>query len=172
MFSRLFARLTNRPRREQALFNASVAEARKTHWYLKGQVPDTREGRFAVLSSVIALITVRLEKAGPQGDAASAGLAERLIEALDAEIRQMGAGDPALGRQVRTLVAATAARVGRWRQTVGPGEGWRETARWSLYGDAAVQQDALSHCEEALRQLWGRLERTGDDELITEGRLG
>ena len=38
--------------------------ARQPHWYLEGEVPDTREGRFAALATLLALVDVRLESGG------------------------------------------------------------------------------------------------------------
>ena len=64
MISALFARLTGGPRRGHALFDLAVAEARRTHWFLDGEVPDTVNGRFAVLATIVALITLRLEQGG------------------------------------------------------------------------------------------------------------
>ena len=37
---------------------------------------------------------------------ATVALTERLVESMDAEIREMGFGDPTLGKQVRKLVGA------------------------------------------------------------------
>ena len=77
----LFGRLTEAPRRGQALFDAVVAEARRKHWYLEGEVADSIDGRFAVLATVCALFIVRLEEGGEAGESGSADLTERFIEA-------------------------------------------------------------------------------------------
>ena len=167
----LFAGLTGGPKRGQALFDAAVAEARQPHWFVEGAVPDEVEGRFAMLATVIALLTVRLEQEGPDGEAASVALAERFIESMDAEIRQMGVGDPALGRQVRALVGALAARVERWRAAVAGETGWPEAVVRSVYRDLTPGPGALAHSEAELRDLWRRLETSSADD-IAEGRLG
>src|SRR5688500_16428279 len=83
MFRALFARLTGEPKRGQGLFGLAVGEARQTHWFAAGEVPDTVNGRFAVLATIIALITVRLERDGENGRRESAALTERLVETLD-----------------------------------------------------------------------------------------
>ena len=171
MIRGLFARLTGAPRRGEALFASAVAEARQRHWYTGGAVPDTVEDRFAVLATVVALLIVRLERAGAAGEAASVALTERFVEALDAEIREMGVGDPALGRQVRALVGALATRVERWRDTVQGGRDWLATVLRSVYRDNAPPAEALAHSEAQLRALWQRLEQ-GSDGDIAEGRLG
>ena len=129
MFRALFARLTGDRRRGQALFGLAVEEARQTHWFVEGAVPDTVNGRFAVLATIIALIAVRLERLGAEGEQASVGLTERMVESLDTEIREMGLGDPALGKQVRRLVVSVGARVERWRTLVDSDKGWRKFER-------------------------------------------
>ena len=44
MIRALFARLTGEPKRGQSLFGLAVAEARRTHWFVDGEVPDTSTG--------------------------------------------------------------------------------------------------------------------------------
>jgi cytochrome b pre-mRNA-processing protein 3 len=167
---RLFAGLTSRPKRGQALFDAAVAEARRPHWFVEGAVPDTVEGRFAMLATVVALLVVRLEREGATGEAATVALTERFVESMDAEIRQMGVNDPTLGRQVRALVGALAARVERWSATVADDDNWTGAISRSVYRDEVPGGEALVHSEAALRTLWQRLEHVGAEE-IAEGRL-
>ncbi len=170
MLRRLFARLTGDPRRGQALFGAAVAEARRADWFVEGEVPDTVEGRFAVLATVVALFVVRLERDDAEGEGASAALTERFVEALDVEIREMGVGDPALGKQVRRLVGALAGRVERWRSVVESGEGWTAEVERSLYSDEALERQPVRHCEAMLQQLWQRLAASRLEALV-RGRL-
>ena len=72
----LFPGLTDGPRRGQSLFERAVAEARRPHWYAQGEVPDTIDGRFAMLATTCALMIVRLETGSGEGDSASAALTE------------------------------------------------------------------------------------------------
>ena len=90
MLDFLFRRLTATAPRGAALFDAVTGIAREPHWYVEGQVPDTIDGRFAVLSTIIALILVRLEADGDKGELVSVGLTERFIEVMEAEHRQLG----------------------------------------------------------------------------------
>jgi cytochrome b pre-mRNA-processing protein 3 len=170
MIRALFARLTGEPKRGQALFDLAVAEARRPHWFVEGEVPDTVNGRFAVLATVIALITIRLEREGDAGRQATVALTERLVESLDAEIREMGLGDPTLGKQVRRLVGALAGRVERWRALVDSKNGWADEVRRSLYLDESAKPDAVAYSESVLRQLWQRL---GDSSIedLADGRM-
>lgn len=170
MFRALLARLTGEPRRGQALFGRAVEEARQPHWFVEGQVPDTVNGRFAVLATIAALMIVRLESLGPDGEQASAALTERLVEALDTEIREMGVGDPTLGKQVRKLVGALSARVERWRVLMGSEAGWTDEVRRSLYLDEPLDAAALAHSETALKGVWRRIEAADIGDL-SNGRI-
>jgi cytochrome b pre-mRNA-processing protein 3 len=170
MIRSLFARLTGEPRRGQALFDLAVGEARRPHWFVDGRVPDTLNGRFAVLATVVALLTVRFEQEGNEGQRASVALTERLVESLDTEIREIGLGDPTLGKQVRKLVGAVSGRVERWRALVDSGEAWTEEVRRSLYLEEQAEGVAVSHSENELRRLWQRLTNASMEQLA-DGRI-
>ena len=169
MLGFLFRGLTADPHKGAALFDTIVARARKPHWYVEGTVPDTIDGRFAVLATLTALVLVRLEQAGEDGDAASVALTERFIEVMEAEHRELGLGDPTLGRTVRKLVGSLANRTELWRHTAGGGRDWTEATCESLYREG-VPADALLHSGEALKGFWNKLESARVDEL-KEGRL-
>lgn len=170
MFRALFASLTDGPKRGEALFKLAVSEARRPSWYVEGQVPDTVNGRFAVLATIVALLMIRLESEDEEGKAAGALLTERLVESLDAEIREMGTGDPTLGKQVRQLVGAVAGRADRWRALVGSDQPWANEVARSLYLEEPVQPNALQFSETELRTIWSRLERSRLNALI-DGRM-
>lgn len=170
MIRALFARLTGRPKRGQALFDLAVAEAQRPHWFVEGEVPDTVNGRFAVLATMVALIIVRLEKEGEEGAHATVALTERMVETLDAELREMGLGDPTLGKQVRGLVGAVAGRVERWRTLVDSDADWTAEVRRSLYLDEEPRPDAAGHSVASLKSLWQQLGATDLDDL-SDGRI-
>lgn len=171
MLRYLFPRLTPAPSRGAELFEALVAEARQPHWFVDSEVPDTIDGRFAVLSTVIALATVRLERGGESGRASAVALTERFVDAMDSEHRQLGIGDPTVGKTVRKLVGALSRRVDLWREAVERGASWSATVNDSLFRRAAPSPSALDHAERKLRNLWGRLEGAPDD-AVAQGRFG
>src|SRR6476620_11740486 len=98
MLGSLLRRLTAAPTHGSPLFDALTRIAREPHWYVEGAVPDTLDGRFAVLATVTALTVARLERDGRAGDRASVMLTERFIEMMESEHREMGLGDPTLGK--------------------------------------------------------------------------
>jgi len=156
MLSFLFRGLTAQPARGAALFDAVTAEARRRHWYVDGGVPDTLDGRFAILATVTALTLLRLERDGEAGNDASVALSERFIHVMESEHRELGLGDPTLGRTVRKLVAMLGRRVELWRDSTGDG---LEATRESLYREE-VPEAVLRHSAAALLDLAGRLEAT------------
>ena len=169
MLDFLFRRLTADRPRGVALFDGVTRIAREPHWYVEGAVPDTLDGRFAVVATVTALAMVRLEAEGEAGIAASVALTERFVEVMEAEHREMGLGDPTLGKTVRKLVGSLARRTELWRSAAaGHGE-WVTAARESLY-KSGVSPDALAHAASSLERLWARLQGAPLAQ-IEEGKL-
>jgi cytochrome b pre-mRNA-processing protein 3 len=169
MLGFLFRRLTAEPERGSDLFDAVTKIAREPHWYVEGKVPDTIDGRFAVLATVMALVLVRLESDGAAGDLVSVAVTERFIDVMESEHRELGLGDPTLGRTVRKLVGRLARRTERWRSAVNGETDWAATAERSLY-KSGVSPRALGHSTSALRRLWAKLQRLSLDQ-IDQGKL-
>ena len=163
----LFPRLTPAPASD--LFGAVSDEARKPHWYTDGQVPDTIDGRFAMLVTILALLLVRLERDPGTGDSLSVALTERFIEVMESEHREIGLGDPKLGRTVRKLVGSLSRRTDLWRSTVGGERPWEDSASDSVYKSAPAA-DALSHTAERLRLFWAKL-AAADIADLAAGKL-
>jgi cytochrome b pre-mRNA-processing protein 3 len=170
MLDFLFRRLTAEPRRGAELFDAVTRIARQPHWYVEGTVPDSLDGRFAVLATITALLLSRLEREGDAGNAISVALTERFIEVMESEHRELGLGDPTLGKTVRKLVGSLARRTDLWRLAAERTADWTETTRESLY-KSNVSADALEHSASALTRLKSRLEAASLDE-IAEGKIG
>ena len=171
MLRKLFARLTPDPAPGAPLFKAATAQARQKHWYREGAVEDNVDGRFAMLATILALVTVRLEDGGAEARAHGGWLAERFVEAMDAEHRQMGVSDPALGKTVRRLVSALSNRNDIWREAVAGATDWRDAAARSVYRGTPPDEAALGHSAVRLRILWQAL-RAADDRALIGGRIG
>lgn len=150
----------------EPLYRQIVARARQPHWYLDGAVPDTLEGRFSMLATLIALVDLRLESGGEQARFGSVSLAECFVDDMDAELRQLGTGDPVMGKKVGGLVGALGGRVGAWRRAVAGSESWEAVTGRSVYRGAAVTPDALAYTERQLRLFWSSLEGRSDEALL------
>jgi cytochrome b pre-mRNA-processing protein 3 len=95
------------------LYAAVVAEARGTRWYATYGVPDTVDGRFDMVSLVLALVLLRLENEGREVDAVR--LTEQFITDMDGQIREIGFGDLVVGKQVGGILAVVGGRLGAYR---------------------------------------------------------
>lgn len=164
MLDFLFRRLTADPRRGAELFESVSKLARQPHWYVEGKIPDTLDGRFAVLATVAALVLVRLEREGGAGNEVSVALTERFIEVMEAEHRELGLGDPTLGKTVRRLVGSLARRNELWRGAAEGKTEWTSATHDSLYKDE-VSKSALEHSAMALMRLNSRLDAVGLGDL-------
>ncbi|HET9459350.1 MAG TPA: ubiquinol-cytochrome C chaperone family protein [Sphingomicrobium sp.] len=162
----LFPGLTSDSKRGQTLFDRAVAQARRPFWYAEAQVPDTIDGRFAMLATICALVIVRLESGSAKGEAASAALTERFIEAMDSEHRELGLNDPGLGRKVRKLVGALERRVDLWRQAAAGRSEWAGAVHESIYRGREAEEPALERGARGLQEFWQRLSLLSEDDLV------
>jgi cytochrome b pre-mRNA-processing protein 3 len=165
----LFPALTPAPDGGAALFDAVTSKAREPDWYVEGEVPDTLDGRFRILATIAALVAVRLEHESNAGETLSVAFAERFIEVMDSEHRELGLGDPTLGKTVRKLVGSLARRVELWRSAAAGQTDWNDAARDSAY-KGEVAEGPLTHTAEALRSFWSVLQ-AADYAALERGRL-
>lgn len=159
MLAKLFQRLTNGPSSEMALFAWATRTARRRDWYVEGAVPDTIDGRFAMLSTIGALILVRLEQLGEEGERLSITFTERFAEVMESEHRELGLGDPTLGKTVLKLVAALGRRVELWRHAAD----LEQAARQSL--PASDDEAAVTYRAAMLAEVRDSLRRATIDQL-------
>ena len=165
----LFSRRSSEPD-GTALYAAIVAETRRKEYYLGAAVPDTIDGRFAVLSSLLALADIRLGQGDEAARAVAPRLTERFIADMDVQMREAGFGDPSLGKQVRMMVGSLASRVERWQQVIDHGAAWDEAVVPSLYRDAPPDEAAIEAGSALMREWWQRLGDASDAELV-EGNI-
>ena len=93
-------------------------------------------------------------------------LTERFVEVMESEHRELGIGDPTLGKTIRKLVGALSRRVDIWRLALSGESAWSEAVRASL----PVAPHAAEFREQALRALADRLEATSLPQLA-EGQI-
>ena len=151
-------RLLRRDRRDEALplYTAVVARARAAHWYLEGEVPDTVDGRFDMIAAVLAMVMLRLE-AEPAGAQPAVHLAERFVDDMDPQLRQIGIGDIVVGKQIGRMMAALGGRLGAYREGLAPnapeGASLEAALVRNLYRGTAPNPSALAHVAGRLRTL-------------------
>jgi cytochrome b pre-mRNA-processing protein 3 len=105
MFSSLFRRSNNRPAVER-LHGEIVAAARDPVLYTDYGIADTFEGRFEALTLHASLVLRQLGAMAPPAPDMAQDLADAVFRHFDATLREMGVGDTAVPKRMKTLAEA------------------------------------------------------------------
>ncbi len=133
------------------LYDAIVAQARRPHWYLDGAVPDTLDGRFDMVSSVLSLVLLRLEALDAREETAL--LTERFVTDMDGQLRQRGIGDLVVGKHVGRMMSQLGGRLTAYREGFAAGGVLAGAIDRNIYRGAAAPDAARAHVEQELRAL-------------------
>ncbi len=154
------------------MYDAVIARARETHWYLAGGVPDTLDGRFDMVAAVLSMVLLRIEANGTEDEAAmtlSAELTERFVDDMDAQIRQIGFGDIVVGKHVGRMMGMLGGRLGAYREGVAAGDLSAPLVR-NIWRGEEPAADAVAHVSAALLSFRASLEARSIADLRA-GRL-
>lgn len=162
LLARLFGSASD-PREEwRALWHRVVGEARDPDWYRMCGVADSIEGRFDMITLVLALVMLRLEDEGGMGPA-TARLTELFVEDMEGQMREAGIGDPTVGKKIGTLMASMNGRIGAYR------DGLRSDPRVLVEAVrrnvTMAQEDAAEALVQRMAALHARLGRTRVEQL-------
>ncbi len=86
-----------------ALYQAAVSQAREPKLYAAGRAPDTREGRFELYTLHVILLIERLKGQGEAAAETSQALFDAYLRGLDDAFRELGVGDLAVPKRMKTL---------------------------------------------------------------------
>ncbi len=153
LFDRMFGR--SAAQRGDAVYAAVVAKAREEHWYLAGGVADTIDGRFDMVAAVLSMVLLRLE-AEPGNEELNAALAERFVDDMDGQLRQMGIGDIVVGKHIGRMMAMLGGRLGAYREGLAADD-LTPGLRRNLYRDQSPDDTQVAYIDTALREFHARL---------------
>ncbi|MGN6375131.1 MAG: ubiquinol-cytochrome C chaperone family protein [Sphingomonas sp.] len=148
-----------------ALYGAIVERARAPHWYAAGGVPDTLDGRFDMVAAILSLVLLRLE-GDPDGPGPSAHLAERFVDDMDAQLRQIGIGDLVVGKQIGRMMGMLGGRLGAYRTGIATGDLDGAIER-NIYRGTAPDAAALAHVRTHLVQFHHALSGMATARLLS-----
>ncbi len=151
------------------LYMAIIAEARQPHWYAQGHVADSIDGRFDMISAVLALVMVRLDALGEAAKAPLVQLAEIFVEDMEGQLRELGIGDQVIGKHMGRMMGALGGRLGAYRDAA-TGRDFDAALIRNLYRGEQPEAAALEHVKQGLGQLRGALTAQPLDALLA-GRL-
>ncbi|MDR7058116.1 MULTISPECIES: ubiquinol-cytochrome C chaperone family protein [unclassified Sphingopyxis] len=152
------------------LWNAVVAAARAPHWYAQGSVPDTLDGRFDMISLVMALVLHRIDDEPAHG-LAGVQLTELFVNDMDGQMRQIGFGDMVVGKQVGRMMSALGGRLGAYRAADGSDE-LRGALVRNLWRGQEPAEAGLTHVMAEVAVLRAALAATPVVDLIIADHLG
>ncbi len=144
-----------------------VAEARQPRWFAELGVADSVEGRFDMVTLILSLVLLRLEREpGPSQfrETVAVRLTELFVDDMDAQLRQSGVGDLMVGKHMGKLMAVLGGRLGALREALEKDDAalGEVVARNARLLEGAGPQ-ALAG---ALRALNTRLAGIGTDRLL------
>jgi len=146
MLDRWFARKPPDDRSEE-LYGRIVAQARRPEFYAGGGVPDSLDGRFEMLALHLFLVLHRLqrERADPACATLAQALVDRVAADLDANLREMGAGDLGVGRRVKRMAGALYGRIAAYEAGIDAGEEDLQAAiRRNLFGTVEADDNQVA----------------------------
>jgi cytochrome b pre-mRNA-processing protein 3 len=149
------------------LWHRVVEISREPHWYAQCGVADTVAGRFDMITAVLALVLLRLERDGDHGRE-SALLAELFVEDMDGQLRESGVGDIVVGKHIGKLMASLGGRLGAYRAGLSGELSLDDAVRRNVTLLEGREPDALA---ARLQLLHGELGALGAGEILA-GRIG
>lgn len=151
------------------LYASIVAEARRPDWYRAG-VPDTIDGRFDMVASILSLVLIRLEREGPHTRDNQTLVTEIFIEDMDGELRQIGIGDMVVGKHVGRLIGALGGRIQAFRDGLAGRAALTPAIARNIFRDEAADANKLAAVEALFRAAAARIDAVPLGELVG-GRL-
>ncbi len=131
----------------QRLYGLAVARSRRPDLYAVMGAPDTVEGRFELLTAEIILVIERLTLEGAPTEAVRQTLFDLYIRNLDGALREMGVGDLAVGKRMKTLGRHVYGRAAAYRAALAstdPGELEGLVARTILFGREGIDAGPIA----------------------------
>lgn len=134
------------------LYLRVVAKAREVHWYEEGGVPDTLDGRFDMVSAILALVLLRMEEI-PEAMHDSVHLTEIFVSDMDAQMREAGIGDVVVAKDMGKVMSALGGRIGALRGSIHDDEKLCQAINRNIYESAVVDAVAFDHVTKKLREF-------------------
>lgn len=96
------------------LWHRVVEISREPHWYARDGVEDSVAGRFDMITAVLALLLLRMER-DPALAPLTHYLAELFVEDMDRQLRELGVGDLMVGKHIGKLMGSLGGRLAALR---------------------------------------------------------
>jgi len=166
LLSRLF-RSTPDPREAlRPLWHRVVDISREREWYADCGVADTVAGRFDMITAVLALVLLRLER-GEECRPQAALLTELFVEDMDGQLRESGVGDIVVGKHIGKLMASLGGRLGAYRAAIADETALEEALRRNV---TLLEDHGPEALAKRLRELSAELDDVPASDILA-GRI-
>lgn len=166
MLDRLFTRKPDKREALRPLWHRVVEISREPEWYASCGVADTVAGRFDMITAVLSLVLLRLERDGECG-AESALLTELFVADMDGQLRESGIGDIVVGKHIGKLMGALGGRLGAYRKALAGEGSIDEAAKRNVSLIEGHGPEALAR---RLRSLAADLDKAAPGDILA-GRI-
>ena len=113
--SRLFGKSPADREAMRPLWHRVVEIAREPQWYAQYGVTDSVPGRFDMITLILSLVLLRMEREEPLIEP-SVRLTEIFVEDMDGQLRESGVGDLVVGKRIGKLMSTLGGRMGAVRE--------------------------------------------------------
>ncbi|WP_029031741.1 ubiquinol-cytochrome C chaperone family protein [Salinarimonas rosea] len=148
------------PRRQlvEGLYTRIARASRQPGLYLEADVPDTVEGRFESLALHVVLTFRHLRTLPDPAADVNQDLADALFRALDQSLREMGVGDLAVPKKMKTLAEAFYGRARAYDPLLdaGDAEGLAVALQRNVTGGEEPARRLAAYALEAQDRLRGQ----------------
>ena len=136
-------------------------------------MPDSIDGRFDMLSSIIALTLIRMQQDGGDHDEQSVALTELFIDDMDGSLRQAGIGDLMVGKHMGRLMGALGGRMEAYGEALAANDAkaLSEAVTRNIFRGEDMPSASVAHVSGELRTFHERLSRL-DRAALLSGELG
>ncbi len=161
--ARLFGTQPDPREQWRVLWHAIVEQAREPDWYRMCGVADTVEGRFDMITLVLSLVLLRMEREEELAPH-TALVTELFVEDMEGQLREAGIGDPTVGKKIGKLMSSMGGRLGTYRTALADED--RAALAEALRRNVTLsQEDEAEALAERMIRLHKRLGRTSADRL-------
>jgi cytochrome b pre-mRNA-processing protein 3 len=166
---RIFGQSQPDPReRLKGLYASIIAKGRELHWYEEGKVPDTLDGRFGMISSILALTILRMEQI-PEAAQDSAYLTELFVADMDAQMREAGIGDVVVAKDMGKIMGVLGGRLGAFRGAFDDPSQLDAAIERNIYEAGHNDEPARNHVAAKMREYWLVLQTWDHAALMAAG---
>lgn len=154
------------------LWHSVVTLGREKAWYLQGGASDSVAGRFDVVTLVLCLVLLRMERSADL-KMHCALLTELFVTDMDGQLRESGVGDLVVGKHIGRLMSVLGGRLGAYRAALDPQTGSDEALEQAITRNLTLRADASPAAATQLAaSLAEHLAKLPDDELLSGALRG